>query len=152
MSFRAAPARFSNGRITVVPVYADSSVNVTLPITFQVNGPYSVEGSNQIEVILDRVAFDLTITGAKLLIKTAGSGGTTETDIQHSTNGGSSWVSVFSTKPSVSASSGNYAESSNAVVLQNGVSLSAGALLRLNITQVQSGTPEGFILQLFYRV
>lgn len=152
MSFRAAPARFSNGRVVVVPVYAEADTNLALPITFQINGPYSVDGANQTEVILDRVAFNLTITGAKLLIKTAGTGGTTETDIQYSTNGGSSWTSVFSTKPSVSASFGNYAESSNAAVLENGVSLSAGALLRLNITQVQSGNPDGFILQVFYRV
>lgn len=152
MSFRSAPARFSNGRIVVVPVYADAAANVTLPITFQINGPYSVEGANQTEVILDRIAFDLTIIGAKLLIKTAGSGGTTEVDIQYSTNGGSSWSSIFLIKPSVLASVGNYAESSNASILENGVVLSAGALLRLNITQVQSGNPDGFVLQLFYKV
>lgn len=152
MSFRAAPARFSNGRIVVVPVYADATVNVTLPITFQVNGPYSAGGTVQTEIMIERIAFDLTLTGAKLLIKTAGNAGVTEVDVEYSTNNGVSWASVFSTCPSISSSDGNYAISSNAIITGNSLSLLNGNLLRLNIKNVQSGTPDGFILQLFYKI
>jgi hypothetical protein len=152
MSFRAAPARFSSGRIVVVPVYADAATNIELPLTFQVSGPYNAAGSTQTEVALDRVTFDMTLKGAKLLIKGAGSSGTTEVDVQKSENNGATWTSVFSTKPSVVASAGNYAVSNNAVISGGTMSISNGTLLRLNITNVQSGSPDGFILQLIYGV
>jgi hypothetical protein len=152
MSFRAAPARFSSGRITVVPVYADAAANIELPLSFQVNGPYNAGGSSQIEVMLERVTFNMILKGAKLLIKGAGSSGTTEVDVQKSEDSGATWTSVFSTKPSVSASAGSYAVSSNAVISGGTMSISNGTLLRLNITGVQSGSPDGFILQLLYGV
>jgi len=152
MSFRAAPARFSGGRITVVPVYAGSATVSVLPMNFQVNGPYNAGGSTQTEVMVERVAFDMTLTGAKLFIKGAGSSDTTEVDVEYSTDTGATWTSVFSTKPSVAASAGNYAVSTNGVVKDNSLPVTTGTLLRLNITSVQSGSPDGFTLQLFYGV
>lgn len=142
------------GSATAVKVVSNAAPGATLyqSLDFNVSGPYYLGGSSQTEVMLDRAITLLSVSDAKLLVQTAGSGGTTEVDIEYSTNNGGTWTSIFATRPSVASSAGNYAVSTNAVLTSNPLSLAAGTLLRLNITSVQSGTPNGFILQLIYGV
>jgi hypothetical protein len=119
-----------------------------LPIEFDVGGQYSVGGSTQTEVMIYRVPSDATISSVFLFVKTAGSGGTLQVDIQRSTNSGVSWSSIFSTKPSASAASGSYFTATNGVISGGSLSLTTGNLLRLNIDSIQSGSAEGFSVQL----
>jgi hypothetical protein len=88
-----------------------------------------------------RVPFDITLLAARLLTQVAGSGSSTEVDIEYK-RGAGAWTSVFSTKPSVSSTS-DYTLSVNAVL--STTAILSGDLLRMNITAVQSGDPKGLL-------
>jgi hypothetical protein len=116
------------------------------PLEYAVFGDYWRFGGSQTEIMLDRMNLNITLTAARLLIKSAGTSGTTEVDVLYK-RGVGAWTSIFSTKPSVVYSAGNYAISTNAIL--STTALLAGDLLRIDITSVQSQT-NGFILQLEY--
>lgn len=125
-----------------------TSVQQSKPVLeFAVAGPYSVGGASQTEVMLTRATENLDISSAVLLVQQAGSGGTLQVDVEYSTNSGSSWTSVFATKPSVAAASGNYATGAGTLTSPT-LSIPSGAILRLNINQIQTGSAVGFVLQL----
>lgn len=118
------------------------------PIVFRVSGYYSNLGSNERTAILETTCnYDLTITGVYVICDTAGSSGTTEVDLKHNTSG--SFVTVFTTKPSVAYSAGNDAVSSNAVLNSGAVNVSAGKILQLSITSAQTGG-KNFIVRVDY--
>lgn len=94
-----------------------------------------------------RLPFGITVLAVRLLVITAGSGGSTQIDIKKKTGAGS-WASIFSTLPSVSSASGNYAISTNAII--STTSLSAADLLRCDITTIQDGEPSGIQVYLEY--
>jgi len=118
------------------------------PLTFRVNGPYSIEGATN-SLTKTTTNFPITFTGGRLLIDVAGSGGTTEIDIKYK-RGAGAWTSIFSTRPSVASAAGNDSISSNGVLDPSNVSLLAGDLIRVDTTSVQTGG-VGFTVRLDYQ-
>jgi len=108
-----------------------------VPFFFEVHGCLKTRE----EVGLIRINFAIKLLAARLLIKKAGTGGATTIDFQYK-RGSGVWTSIFSTKPSVTATS-DYAISNNAVL--STVNLLSGDLLRMNIDSVQSGDPKGLL-------
>ncbi len=96
-------------------------------------GPYGV----RTQVLLQRLNLNVTVSAGRLFIHTAGSAGTSEIDFQFK-RGGGAWTSLFSTKPSVAYTAGDYAVSSNGVLNPSYVDLLSGDLVRMNITAVQT--------------
>lgn len=121
-------------RITAVETGANT---VYPPIIFRVNGPYYLTGATS-GILKTTLNFNITITGARLLIDQAGSASTTEIDLKYK-RGAGSYTTVFTTPPSVSYTAGNDALSSNAVLNLSEVDLEAGDILALDITSVQTG-------------
>lgn len=111
------------------------------PHFWNVTGPYFV-AVPLVNCGMIRLNFNLTVLAGRLLIKTAGSSGSTEIDILYK-RGVSAFTSIFSTKPSVTSASGNYAISTNGVLTVT--SLLAGDILRMDITTTQGGEPEGLV-------
>lgn len=81
--------------------------------------------------------FDITITGVRLIIDTAGTSGSTEIDLKVNFGGGA-YTSIFTTKPSVAFGAGNDAVSSNQVLDATKVDVDAGEIVRLDTTAVQT--------------
>jgi hypothetical protein len=132
-----------NSRTTVV----ESAISAFLPIEFGVWGNYASGGSNQTNVLVERITFNMTLLGARLYIKTAGTSSTTDVDIQLK-RGAGAYATIFSTRPSVAFGSGDNAVSTNAVF--STTSLLAGDLLRLDIITAQQAS-NTFLLQLEYQ-
>lgn len=107
------------------------------PIVFEINGPYALGGSPQTQVLLHRVQADITLLNARIFVIEAGTAGTLEVDLEYSVDDGDNWDTIFTTRPSVVYSAGDYFLSTNQVLAVT--DLSAGNLLRLNITAVQTG-------------
>lgn len=128
-------------RLTVV----EAATAAFLPIEFNLTGRYADFGSTQTGVLYYRVPFNMTLTGARLLIWTAGSAGTTEMDVLYK-RGVGAYTTIFTTKPSVAYGSGDNALSTNAVI--SVTSLLAADLLRLDISAVQTaGTGATLFLE-----
>jgi len=106
---------------------------VYTPIIFRINGEYSNLIAPQI--LKTTLNFNLTITGVRLLIDTAGTSGTTQIDIKYKRGG--AYTTILSTKPSVSYSSGNDSISNNAVLDLSQVNLLAGDILAMDIVSTQ---------------
>lgn len=116
-----------------------------IPLEFFVGGAYYGSSPAQ-EVLFERIKFNLTLTAVRLVIQHAGTSGATEIDILYK-RGSGAWTSVFTTKPSVDFSAGDYAVSTNAILAVT--DLLAGDLVRLDITSAQL-LGEGFLTQLEY--
>jgi len=126
---------FVNHESRITSLEGGSSVTYW-PLEFHVAGFYGVQD----ELDFKRVPFDITLLAGRLLIKNAGSGSSTTIDMEYK-RGAGAWTTIFTTKPSVTSASGDYAVSTNGVL---GVTaLQSGDLLRLNIDTKQDGSPEG---------
>lgn len=101
-------------------------------------GDYSLYGTRT-QIMITRIPLNITISSGRVLVHTAGSGGTTEIDFLFK-RGAGSWTSIFSTKPSVTSASGDNAISSNGVLNIANVALQSGDLFRMDITACQTGT------------
>ena len=84
------------------------------------------------------VPFNVDVLAARVMVHIAGSSGSTEIDIKYK-RGAGAWTSIFSTRPSVAFGAGNFVRSSNAVV--SVPNLLASDLLRAELVSVQGGTP-----------
>lgn len=117
------------------------------PIILRVNGYYAIPGAltNVLKTVCN---FDLTITGVRLYIDTAGTAGTTEIDLKVSHLGGA-YNSIFTTKPSVLYSVGSDGVSVNGVLDPTKVDLISGDLIRLDTTNVQTNG-FGFMVRIDY--
>lgn len=121
------------------------------PIIMRVNGPYGEPGDLQIPadgILKTTPNFNLTVTGARLLIDKAGVSGTTEIDIKYK-RGGGAWTSIFTAKPSVASVAGDDATSTNAELNPSHVNLQAGDLIRLDIVSAQKRA-VGMLVRLDY--
>ena len=124
-----------------------------LSIPFEVMGNYSKQLSLD-AVMYYLVTQDITITAATLKLVTAGSSGSLDVDIKRK-RGGGSWVSLFTTRPIVPYTAGNFATSDTgtgataAVVDSVTETVLAGDLLRLDILSVQTNG-IGFNVSLEY--
>lgn len=121
--------------------------DTTDPAQFVVRGDYYTYGA-KIGVAFIRAAYALTITDVKLFIVDAGASGTLQVDIQKKSGVGA-FATIFSTKPSVLFSAGDYSTSTNAAVSVGTVL--AGDILRLDISTVMTGNDE-FHVYLFHDV
>jgi hypothetical protein len=108
------------------------------PISFDVvgslNSPLTMTGA-----LIYRVEANLTVTAARLLVKTAGSSGSVAVDVEYSRNNGSTWTSILSAPISAANTLGNYALVSGTLVFQNFL---AGDLIRLDINSVQNNMQD----------
>lgn len=112
------------------------------PYFWEVSGPY--EQSVPLEAAgIIRLNFAITVLAGRVLIKKAGTGGTTEIDLLYK-RGANPFVSIFTTKPSVAFGAGDYGISTNGV-LNSPVDLLAGDIIRMDITTTQSGEPMGLL-------
>lgn len=125
-----------DGRVTALE---GGSSTVYPPLIMRVGGYYGEAGELTIPALgatKTTMNFNLTITGARLLIDEAGVSGTTEVDLKYKRAAGA-YTSIFSTKPSVGYASGNDSISSNTVLNPSEVNLQAGDILRLDIIDAQ---------------
>lgn len=109
------------------------------PLIMRVNGTYGEPGDLQIpanNILATTLNFNISITGVRIIIDKAGVSGQTEIDIKYK-RGPGTFTSIFSTKPSISYSEGDYATSTNAVLNPSEVNLAAGDILALSITEAQ---------------
>lgn len=116
------------------------------PIIFRCNGNPALLAIPFTNFLKTTCNFNLTVTGVRILIDTAGSAGSTEIDIKFSRSGGA-YTSIFSTKPSLSYTAGNDSTSSNAVLNPTYVDLQTGDIIRLDITSAQTAS-KNFIVRL----
>jgi hypothetical protein len=120
-------------RLSVV----EAAIGRLPPIEFAVLGvlvaPLAIDG-----VLAYRVEANMTITAARLFVKTAGSSGSVTVDVEYK-RGGGAWTSILSAPVSAAFGAGDYAVVSGTLTFQNMV---AGDLLRLNIDAVQSGMED----------
>lgn len=116
------------------------------PLIWNIIGKYS---SLSGKVDLGRQAFNynVRIQGCFLVTTIAGSSGSSEIDIEWK-RGTDPWKSIFNTRPSVPASAGNDAASTNAVLNPENIDVQAGDIIRLNLTAVQTGVPQGLLIRL----
>jgi hypothetical protein len=121
------------------------------PMTFTVNGPYGKysTGTPFLGLTYTTTNFNITITGVRLIILTAGSGGTTEVDVQFK-RGAGTWTSILTTPPSAASTDGNNYTSTNGVVNATYADLLAGDLIRLDLSSVQTGAAEDFVVRIDY--
>ncbi len=122
-------------------VSLESSGLTAFPIEFSLLGEHAYIGAGTGYGYL-RIAYNLTLTSAKIYVPIAGTSGTLELDVQKKTGGGA-FASIFATKPSVLYSAGDHAVSSNAVL--GTTALLTGDLLRLDMTQVMTGCKESHL-------
>lgn len=116
--------------------------NTGLSIPFEVSGNYSKQLSLD-AVMYFLVTQDITITAATLKIITAGSSGSLDVDIKRK-RGAGSWESLFTDRPIVPYTAGNFATSDTgtgaqaAVVDSTKETVLDGDILRLDILSVQT--------------
>lgn len=108
------------------------------PLVFYVKGNYVSFGTFT-GAATRRLSSNITITAVRVFIVDGGSAGTTEIDLLYK-RGGAGFTTIFTTKPSVVYSAGDYQLSSNAVLLVT--DLQAADILRLDITSSQTGNEE----------
>lgn len=134
-TFTKIKDNFDNHETRIEDLEGGSSISYP-PIILRVNGYYGMPGAKT--GILKTVAnFNLTVTGVRIYIDTAGSAGTTTCDIKVSHSGGA-YTSILTTLPSVVYSAGNDGVSTNAVLDAAHVAISAGDIIRLDTTTVQT--------------
>lgn len=117
------------------------------PLGFYVKGNYSSFGAVT-GAAYRRLFANITLTSGRIFIVDAGASGTLDIDIQYK-RASAAFASIFSTRPSVAYSSGDYYISTNGVL--SVTSLQAGDILRLDIVTSQTGNEE-FHVYLTYDV
>lgn len=105
--------------------------------------------------------FDSEIVGIELQHGTSGSSGTTELDIEWSTQNSSTWATIFSTTPKVTSSSpadaqfdtfGNATTPTGCTVpVLSKSTFSPGDRLRCKALDIQLGNPNCFLIRILYR-
>ena len=115
-----------------------------------VNGPYYVNGvtTGNDAILFTEVPYKMAVTSAPLRVFLAGTSGSLEVNVEYSTDGGSTWTSLYTTKPVVAFGAGNFATNAGTLTAQS-VTLVGGTLLRLNLGQVQQGA-DGFAVNLVH--
>ena len=123
-SLQSRVTSVENGSTTVYP-----------PLVLSFFGPYS--GNIYTDVVRETINFNLTVTGIRLLIASAGVSGTTEIAVLFK-RGAGAWTSILTTNPSAAYSSGDNYLSTNAVLNATNVNLQAGDIIRVDIISTQA--------------
>lgn len=116
----------------------EAALQLFYPMAFKVQGAASIYVPYT-GLIYERVFNNITLTSGRVFVVDAGSSGTTEIDVQLK-RGAGAFASVFSTRPSVAYSAGDYALSTNGVL--STTSLLSGDVLRIDIVTAQTGSSE----------
>lgn len=133
-----------------------TEMNTGLAYEFVVDG-YFAAGGAKTGFMEFEITQNSTLLSASLKQITAGASGNFEVDVKYK-RGGGSYTSVFTTKPKIPAAAGNNANSDTgsgataAVIDSTNDELQAGDFLRLDLTIIPGGTPEGFRLKLPYEL
>lgn len=117
------------------------------PIVLRVNHYYDQFGA-ETGLLKTVTNFAITITGVRLYIDQAGTAGTTTIDIKVKSGAGA-FTSILTTLPSVAFGAGNDTVSVNGVLDATKVNLSAGDIIRLDTTSVQT-LGKGFTVRIDY--
>lgn len=112
------------------------------PIEFGVFGVLQSSFTKD-EILIYRVPAAITLTAARLFIKTAGASGTTTIDLEYK-RGGAAWTSILTGVISSDSADGDYHTETGTLAETD---LIAGDLIRLNVDAVQEGM-EDFIVYL----
>lgn len=115
------------------------SATIYPPIIMRVGGTYGEPGDLAIpaaNLLKTTLNFNLTITGVRILIDKAGISGNTEIDLKYK-RGAAVYKSIFTTKPMIAAAAGDDATSESGVLNVSEVTLQAGDILALSITEAQ---------------
>lgn len=126
---------------------AELSSTAYTPIIFRVNGSYSKYGLRE-NVVKTTSNFSFNFSGVRVIADKAGTSGSLEIDILYK-RGTDPYVSIFTTKPSVSYTAGDDAISTNAVLDVGTFAIEAGDIIRLDITSIQDNA-EGFLVRCDY--
>ncbi len=115
-----------------------------------VNGPYYVNGitSGNDAILFTEIPYKMAVTSAPLRVFLAGTSGSLEVNVEYSADSGSTWTSLYTTKPVAAFGAGNFATDAGVLTAQS-ITLSGGTLLRLNLSQVQQGA-DGFSVNLVH--
>lgn len=120
------------------------------------NGQTFVDGIKEMQA--DWPAW--AITGAAMYGSVQGNSGTVELDIKIASFGSTSWASIFSTTPKITSSAaagvtvynGDTVAGCTAPVLTaSPLSVTAKDKLRMDVIQMQGGSPRNFGIRVFYR-
>lgn len=103
------------------------------PLAFEVFGKLDSSHVDD-EVVIMRVAQNMTLTGCRLLVGTAGSSGTLQVDIKYKRAAGA-WTTILSAAMSSAYTEGDYDVVSGALAVTD---IQAGDLLRLDLQSVQT--------------
>jgi hypothetical protein len=118
-------------------IVMEASIGRLPPIEFAVvgtlNSPLSITAA-----LAYRIEANLTITAARLFIKTAGTSGSVSVDVEYK-RGAGAWTTILSAPISAGFASGSYYVTSGTLAVQNFLT---GDLLRLNISAVQDGMED----------
>lgn len=96
-----------------------------------------------------KIAFDERLLGARIHVVKDGSVGTLEIDVQRSTDGGATFNSIFTTRPSIAAGGGDDGESINAVFDEAEREPDLNDLLAITVITTMTGSgAQGFWLEL----
>lgn len=129
---------------------------------FGMMGPYSFLTTPFTGVGTQEVFdYNATITNIWVYSGTAGTGGTTQIDIQKASVNSGSYATIFSTKPAVTsaAASGVIFDANGTATTPTGctkpvlstINFSAGDKLRMDVSSVMSGLPADLQIQIFWR-
>jgi hypothetical protein len=121
----------------------EGSILNFLPIIFGVNGYYG-KGDN---VLKTMASTNMTITGVRILINTAGTSGQTQIDIQRKRAG--VYESIFAHLPTISWTEGNNALSTAGLLDFTKVDIQPDDILRLDIKDAQV-RGFGFVVRVDY--
>lgn len=109
-----------------------------LPETFNVKGSYFRRAPADLVGSINFTArTNFEITAARLITYRDSVSGTLEVDLLHSDDGGSTFNSIFSTKPSLAHPALAYDISSNQILTSTPYAIAIGDHLRLDITSIQ---------------
>lgn len=125
------------------------------------NPTYNVFTAPLVISDLEQFPSDSEIVGITFQHSTSGSSGTTELDIEWATENDSTFASIFSTTPKVTsaaASNVQFDTFGNAttpagctVAVLSKTTFDAGDVLRCKAVTIQAGTPNGFLMRVYYR-
>lgn len=111
---------------------AETGLTARPPISFGVFGVLQNTFAKD-EMLIERVPVALTLTAARLFIKTAGTSGTTTIDVEYK-RGAGAWTSILTSVISSPYTDGDYFTATGTLAE---TSLLPGDLLRLNVDSVQ---------------
>ncbi len=130
---------------------------------FFINGPYTITSASDIAVDGLQIippGINIQVFAVAMFNITAGSGGTTTLDVLRTTSSGGSFTSIFSTKPAIASTAGNFAYVATGgsgtgltapVLTTTPFLMSAGDAFRIDFTGKQTGSPQNCGLILYYQ-